>query len=250
MTAQLDQLEKKLRSQQAATAARDDYLGILAEIARQQLPCTISVKLTQLGLDISETECRANLKGLLESAKQTGTRVEVDMEGSAYTARTLALIRELRQSNIPVVAVIQAYLYRSENDVQQLLLQGTSIRLCKGAYREPPTVAFPRKSDVDRNFARLMRLLLASRLYHKIATHDPRLIEEPRRHARQLGLPKEGFEFQMLYGVRGNLQRRLVQEGYRLRIYVPFGAEWFPYFMRRLAERPANVWFAMKNLLR
>ena len=155
----------------------------------------------------------------------------------------------MRRSYSSIGAVIQAYLYRSENDVRQLIEQGTRVRLCKGAYQEPPSVAFSHKSEVDENFLRLMRLLLSSRLCHSIATHDPRMIEETCRTADEIGLPKDGFEFQMLYGVQREWQKRLVEEGHRLRIYIPFGKEWFPYFMRRLAERPANVVFAIRSLL-
>ena len=247
--ATLDHLGENVRSAEQAAAARDDYRGILEEIARQQLQCTISIKLTQLGLDLSEEQCRAHLRLLAECAQQTANFVQVDMESSAHTDRTLAIIGELRRSYSSIGAVIQAYLYRSEKDVRQLIEQGTRVRLCKGAYDEPPSLAFRHKQEVDENFLRLMRLLLSSRLCHSIATHDPRMIEETCRTAGEIGLPKDGFEFQMLYGVQREWQKRLVEQGYRLRIYIPFGKEWFPYFMRRLAERPANVVFAIRSLL-
>ena len=171
------------------------------------------------------------------------------MESSAHTEPTLALIAELRQSYSSLGAVIQSYLYRSEQDVRRLVEQGTRVRLCKGAYKELPSVAYPHKADVDANFLRLMRILLESRLYHSIATHDPRMIEETCGAAREIGLPQDGFEFQMLYGIRRDWQRRLVEQGYRLRIYIPFGKQWFPYFMRRLGERPANVLFVARGLV-
>ena len=250
LLATLDHLGEEVRAVEEAAAATDDYKQILEEIARRQLPCTISVKLTQLGLDISEEHCRAHLRLLAECAQQTGNFAQVDMESSAHTDRTLALIAELRQDYSSLGAVIQAYLYRSDQDVRRLIEQGTRARLCKGAYKEPPSVAYPHKADVDSNFVRLMRILLASRLYHSIATHDPRMIEETCRYANEIGLAKDGFEFQMLYGIRRDWQRRLVEQGYRLRIYIPFGKQWFLYFMRRLAERPANVLFAVRGMVR
>ncbi|HWP86079.1 MAG TPA: proline dehydrogenase family protein [Terriglobia bacterium] len=250
MVATLDHLGENVATLEQARAAREEYLEVLDAIRHQQLRSTISVKLTQLGMDISEEACRENLRVLVERAQQIGDFVEVDMEGSAYTDRTLAIITQLHREYPAVGAVIQAYLYRSESDVRELLRHGVSVRLCKGAYREPSTLAFPRKADVDANYLRLMRLLLASRLYHRIATHDPRMIAETRRAAEELGLMKNQFEFQMLYGVNRPLQEQLVRDGYRLRIYVPFGRAWFPYFMRRLAERPANVWFALRSIIR
>ena len=250
MLATLDHLGENVRTAEEARRARDAYLEILKAILSQRLPSTISVKLTQLGMDISESDCRENLRVLVEFAEQMGDFVEVDMEGSAYTDRTLEIITDLRANYRAVGAVIQAYLYRSEEDVKELMRRKVSVRLCKGAYNEPSTLAFPNKADVDANFLRLMRLLLESRLYHRIATHDPRMIEETRRAATELGLLKNQLEFQMLYGVNREWQNRLVEQGYRLRIYIPFGKEWFPYFMRRLAERPANAWFALKSMLR
>ena len=250
MLATLDHLGEHVASLAAAAAARDAYLETLAEIVRQQLQSNISVKLTQLGLDSSEPECLANLRSVVDYAERNGRFVRVDMESSAYTDRTLGIIAEARKSFRSVGAVIQAYLYRSEADLGKLLSQGTSVRLCKGAYDEPSSIAFPRKSDVDRNFLRLMQMLLSGGIYHAIATHDDHMIEETCRHAAKHGLSREAFEFQMLYGIRADLQDRLVQQGYRLRIYIPFGQEWFAYFMRRLAERPANLLFALRSFLR
>jgi len=254
MLATLDHLGENVTSLEQAAAARDEYLEVLREIVRSKLPATISVKLSQLGMDLSrdksDDDCRRNLRALVECAQQIGDFVEVDMEGSAYTDRTLHIITDLHQSFSAVGAVIQAYLYRSENDVKELIRHGVSIRLCKGAYNEPSTLAIPHKTEVDVNFLRLMRMLVESRLYHRIATHDPSIVEATRRTAGELGLSKDSFEFQMLYGVNRALQQQLVEDGYRLRIYVPFGRAWFPYFMRRLAERPANAWFALRSVLR
>jgi proline dehydrogenase len=256
--ATLDHLGENIATPEQARAATEAYREILEEIARQKLDCSISVKLTQLGLDVSEDQCRENLRSLVERAAELGNHVRVDMEGSAYTDRTLAMIADLRadigktsgKTRDAVGAVIQAYLYRSEQDVRRLIEQKTTVRLCKGAYMEPASLAYPHKGDVDANFLRLARMLLESRLEHSIATHDPRMIEGTCRFAEELGVGKDAFEFQMLYGIRRDLQEQIVKQGYRLRVYVPFGAEWYPYFMRRLAERPANVLFVMKGMTR
>ena len=248
--ATLDHLGENVSTAEQARASTEAYHKTLEEIARQKLDCSISVKLTQLGLDVSEDQCRENLRSLVERAAELGNHVRVDMEGSAYTDRTLGLIADLRKTHDAVGAVIQAYLYRSEQDVRRLLEQKTTVRLCKGAYLEPASLAYPHKAEVDANFLRIMRMLLESRMDHCIATHDPHMIEGTCRLAEELGVPKDVFEFQMLYGIRRDLQQRIVEQGYRLRVYVPFGAEWFPYFMRRLAERPANVLFVMKGMAR
>ena len=248
--ATLDHLGENIATPEQARAATEAYREILEEIARQKLDCSISVKLTQLGLDVSEEQCRENLRSLVERAAELGNHVRVDMEGTAYTDRTLAIIGDMRKTHEAVGAVIQAYLYRSEEDVRRLIEQKTTVRLCKGAYQEPASLAYPRKADVDENFLRLTRMLLESRMDHCIATHDPRMIEGTCRFAEELGVPKDAFEFQMLYGIRRDLQQQVVERGYRLRVYVPFGAEWFPYFMRRLAERPANVLFVLKGMAR
>jgi len=172
------------------------------------------------------------------------------MEGSVYTQRTIDLVKRVRARNPAIGTVIQSYLYRSETDVTDLLSYGCRIRLCKGAYKESPEVAYASKADVDANYVRLMKMLLSSGFYHGIATHDPRMIAATIRHAAAMQISKDDFEFQMLYGVRTDLQRRLVRDGYRVRIYIPFGQDWFPYFMRRLAERPANVGFLVRNFFR
>jgi proline dehydrogenase len=248
--ATLDHLGENVSTSNEAATAREAYVETLAEIQRQDLRSGISVKLTQLGLDVSASECAAHLEAVVRYAEDAGRFVRVDMEGSAYTERTLALVRGVSEKHRAVGTVIQAYLYRSEKDITDLISRGVSIRLCKGAYDEPASVAFPRKADVDRNYVHLMQMLLSSGLYHAIATHDPNMISATRQFASEKKLGREAFEFQMLYGIRPDLQKQLVQDGYRVRVYVPFGSEWFPYFMRRLAERPANVLFLLRNLLR
>ncbi|MBI2817056.1 MAG: proline dehydrogenase family protein [Acidobacteria bacterium] len=250
MLATLDHLGENVSTAPQAAAARDCYIETLAEIQHQEIRSGISIKLTQLGLDISEAECAANLEAVVQCAEETGSFVRVDMEGSAYTDRTLTLIKQVREKHRAVGAVIQAYLFRSEGDVRDLVSRGITIRLCKGAYNEPPSIAFASKADVDRNYAHLMRILLSNGVYHAIATHDPKMISETCRFAAECNVCKTAFEFQMLYGIRTDLQERLAHEGYRVRVYVPFGREWFAYFMRRLAERPANALFLLRNLLR
>ena len=250
IAATFDHLGENVTTLAEATAARDVYLGVLEEIAAAGIRANVSIKLTHFGMDQSEEACRENLEALAASAARHGNFVRVDMESSAYTGRTLALVREMHARHGSVGTVIQAYLYRSRSDLEDLCARKIRVRLCKGAYLEPHTVAFPRKSEVDRNFVALMELLLTRGEYPAIATHDEKMIESTRRFARERGVPAEHFEFQMLYGIRRDLQQRLVAEGYRLRLYVPFGRAWYPYFMRRLAERPANLLFLARNLLR
>jgi len=214
------------------------------------LNANVSCKLTQLGLDISVDFCEGLVLSIAERAASYDSFLRIDMEGSVYTQRTVELVKRVRAQTPVVGTVIQSYLYRSESDVHDLLSYGCRIRLCKGAYKEPSELAFPRKADVDSNYLKLMKILLSSGFYHGIATHDPRMIAETIRTAAEKKISKDDFEFQMLYGVRTDLQRRLVEDGYRVRIYVPYGLEWFPYFMRRLAERPANLSFFLRNLFR
>lgn len=246
----LDHLGENVSTIEQAAASRDAYLKALAGIADSGLGGTISIKLTQLGLDVSEPHCRENARRLAESAREMGTQVEIDMESSAYVDRTLASVRDLHALTGNVRAVIQAYLRRSEADISQLCRHQIPVRLCKGAYREPESVAFLSKSEVDASFSRLMRMLLAGGVQPAIASHDERLIRETIEVARQRKLPPDTFEFQMLYGIRRDLQKELVARGCRLRLYVPYGDAWYPYFMRRLAERPANLWFLVRNLMR
>jgi len=248
--ATLDHLGESVTSLEEAEQSRDAYLAALDRIAKLNLQATVSVKLTQLGLDFSEQECRANIGCLVERAKSMAARVEVDMESSAYVDRTITLVSGLHARYGSVRAVIQAYLHRSESDVQNLCRQSIPIRLCKGAYREGADVAFPRKKDVDANYMRLMFELFDRGTYPAIATHDEKILDRALGYIRERNIAADRFEFQMLYGVRRDLQRRLVAAGYRLRLYVPYGNAWYPYFMRRLAERPANVIFLARNLLK
>jgi proline dehydrogenase len=229
------------------------YHRLLDEIAARGLNANVSVKLTQMGLDVDETLAREVISGLVEHAARGENFVRVDMEGSPYTQRTLDVVRQLHGKNGNqgrVGAVIQAYMRRSEDDVAQLVRERIRIRLCKGAYQEPPELAFQKMAEVNENYIRLMKMLLTSGVYHGIATHDETMIAATVEFARAQNIPADAFEFQMLYGIRRDLQRKLVNEGWRMRVYIPFGAEWYPYFMRRLAERPANAFFVLKNLFR
>lgn len=249
--ATLDHLGESVRRAEEAVAAAQAYVEALDAIAAAGVESTVSLKLTQLGLDVSESLCRANLTRVVERAKRHGNFVRIDMESSAYTQRTLDLFKQLWASgHRNVGVVIQAYLYRSASDVDELIRLGARVRLCKGAYAEPPTVAFPRKGDVDANFARLMERLLSEGNYPAIATHDERLIRRAIDFARAQGIAPGRFEFQLLYGIRGDLQERLASEGYHVRVYVPYGQQWYPYLVRRLAERPANLLFFAGAALR
>ncbi len=247
----LDFLGENVTSLDQAAQSRDAYLSALAEIERASLPATVSIKLTQFGLNFSEQTCHNNVSELVDRARQMNTRIEIDMESSEYTDRTLQMVVKLHDRYAGHVrAVIQAYLYRSAADIRMLSERQIPVRLCKGAYREPSSVAFPRKADVDANYVKLMRALLDSGAYPAIASHDEKIIREALRHIREQKVAPDRFEFQMLYGIRRDLQRRLGRQGFQLRLYVPYGDAWYPYFMRRLAERPANVLFLARNLLR
>jgi proline dehydrogenase len=246
----LDHLGENVTSLAEAEASRDVYLRLLGEIAGQKIDANVSIKLTQFGIDISEDACGRNVEQLVRRARELNTFVRIDMESSDYTERTLQLVTHLHAQHAAVGTVIQAYLHRSEKDVEMLCRRGIRVRLCKGAYLEPAEVAYQAKADVDRNFVHLMKILLAAGPYPAIATHDEKMINETKSFARSRQIAPETFEFQMLYGIRRDLQRRLVAEGYRLRLYVPFGKAWYPYFMRRLAERPANVAFLARNFFR
>jgi len=248
--ATLDHLGESVTSLAEAEQSRDAYLAALDQIAQLNLEATVSVKLTQLGLDFSDAACRSNMECLVSRAKSIGRMVEVDMESSAYVDRTLTVVSDLHSRYAAVRAVVQAYLYRSEGDIHNLCKLSIPVRLCKGAYREGSDVAFARKKDVDDNYARLMFQLFDRGTYPAIATHDERILERAIGYIRERRITADRFEFQMLYGVRRDVQRRLVSEGYRLRLYVPYGDAWYPYFMRRLAERPANVLFLARNLLK
>jgi proline dehydrogenase len=250
MMATLDFLGENVSTAADAQKARDAYIEVFDRIAQEKLHANVSCKLTQLGLDLSAEFCEGLVLSIVEHAAAQDNFLRVDMESSVYTQRTVELVKRVRSQAPAVGTVIQSYLYRSEVDVTDLLSYGCRIRLCKGAYKEPEEVAFASKADVDANYIKLMRLLLPSGFYHGIATHDPRMIAETIRWAAEKKISKEDFEFQMLYGVRTDLQRQLVRDRFRVRVYIPYGRDWFPYFMRRLAERPANLVFFLRNLLR
>ena len=228
---------------------------MLDEIAKRQLNANVSLKLTHMGLDVDEELARELVAGLVAKAASMTPRnfVRVDMEGSPYTQRTLDFVHELHRvpGNAGAVgAVIQSYMRRAEADIGKLLADRIRVRLCKGAYKEPEEIAFQKKEEVDANYVRLMKLLMKSGVYHGLATHDEKIINQAKMFATEENIPRDAFEFQMLYGIRRDLQQRLVRDGWRMRVYIPFGTEWYPYFMRRLAERPANAFFLARNLLR
>jgi proline dehydrogenase len=245
--AALDHLGENVTMLEEAARAEGAYEAALDAVAERKLPATVSIKMTQFGLDLSEAACLENVLRLTAKAKATGSRVEIDMESSRYTDRTLEIAQAASEAG-PVRCVIQAYLHRSQADDARLNRHAIPVRLCKGAYDEPDTVAYPSKADVDRHYVQLMRRLLEEGAYPAIATHDPRILDEAAAYARARGIGPERFEFQMLYGIRRDLQRKLLAGGFRLRLYVPYGAAWYPYFMRRLAERPANVTFIARSL--
>jgi len=246
----LDYLGESVSSEAEARAAAATALGIFDRIAAENLDANVSIKLTQMGLDISESLCEELVWSIVERAAGYRNFVRIDMEGSAYTERTVAICKRLRARSPSVGVVLQSYLRRTEQDARDLVAMGCRIRLCKGAYREPADVAYPEKSDVDANYIRVMQLLQLSGIYHGIATHDPRMIAATQEFVAQHDINRDHFEFQMLYGIRTDLQERLIREGFRVRVYVPFGKDWFPYFMRRLAERPANVIFFLRHTFR
>jgi proline dehydrogenase len=248
--ASLDHLGESVTSIEEAHNSRDAYLCALDQIAALKLNATVSVKLTQLGLDFSEADCESNVEQLVIRAKEIGTGVEIDMESIGYVDRTLGIVRRMHDRHGHVRAVIQAYLRRSEGDIRDLCRKRIPVRLCKGAYQESANVAFPRKQDVDRNYAALMRILFTDGIQAAIASHDEEIVQQAIDLAKEQKLGADRFEFQMLYGIRRDLQRRLIGEGFHLRLYVPYGDAWYPYFMRRLAERPANVLFLIRNLVK
>lgn len=250
MTVALDYLGENVTQPHEAATIRDTYVELLGEIARRSLHCYVSLKLTALGLDITREECLSNLREILKAAQQHGLFVRLDMEGSDYTQTTIDIVEQMYcdEGFKNVGVVIQAYLYRSDADINRLNQLGVSVRLCKGAYKEPPTIAFARKSDVDRNYVALAKKLLAWGHYPALATHDSEIIDGTKAWTKKHHISPHRFEFQMLYGVRRDLQERLVREGYNMRVYVPFGDAWYPYLMRRMAERPANLLFVLKAL--
>ncbi len=249
-----DQLGESVTNEAEARAAKDGYLRALDAIATNQVSSQLSLKLTQMGLDIRTDLCLANVHEILTRAREVGTLVTIDMEDSKHTQITLDVFKQLRAEFDNVGIVIQSYLYRSEQDFKDLMALDANIRLCKGAYKEPATVAFPRKKDVDANLIKLAQLFFDSvhthRAYLDLATHDEKIIRWAKQYVAMHNIPRQRFEFQMLYGIRSDLQRQLAAEGYTMRVYVPCGTHWYPYFMRRLAERPANVIFLVSNLFR
>ena len=250
MHVSLDHLGENVSDAREAKSAARDYITILDTIKQTGVDANISIKLTALGLDISQELCEENVCNILENAGEYPIFVRIDMEGSAYTEQTVDITLRMHQQFEHVGTVIQSCLYRSKQDVEQLIAQGVRIRLVKGAYQEPKEVAFQNKSDVDHNYVQLMMMLLLKGNYPALATHDEAIINAACKYARDHGISKEAFEFQMLYGIRRDLQEKLVSQGYNMRIYVPYGSQWYPYLMRRLAERPANLMFVISNALR
>lgn len=267
INATLDHLGEHTTNPDEARTATEDILMIFSAIQRVGVRANVSIKLTQIGLALDEALCIENLQRILQCARDSGSFVRIDMEDSPWVDTTLGLYRKMRFDygfeNVGVV--IQSYLYRSEEDVRKIAAEGGRVRLCKGAYKESPEIAYPKKSDVDESFDRLARILMdGSKMTGSpelsengfipplpaLATHDPKRIEKAKQYAASIGFPKRALEFQMLHGIRRDLQEQLAAEGYPVRVYVPYGTEWYPYFTRRLAERPANVWFFLSNLVR
>jgi proline dehydrogenase len=246
----LDLLGENVSDAAEARGAARNYIDVLDSIKQHSIDANISVKLTALGLDISQDLCEQNMRMILEYARELNIFVCIDMEGSDYTERTVDITLRLHQEFSLVGTVIQAYLYRSKEDIDRLIEQGVRVRLVKGAYKEPPTIAFQDKAEVDRNYVQLMMMLLARGNFPAIASHDEPIIDSACKFVRDHGISKSAFEFQMLYGIRRDLQDKLVKQGYNMRVYVPYGSQWYPYLMRRMAERPANLMFVMSNMLR
>jgi proline dehydrogenase len=255
ITVSIDNLGENVTNVEEARASAQLYHQLLDQIAARKLEANVSLKLTHMGLDVDGQLARELVTGLVQKAAGMSPPnfVRVDMEGSPYTQRTLDFVHELHR--MPghagrVGTVIQSYMLRAEADIEKLLAAGIRIRLCKGAYKEAPEIAFQKKSDVDANYIKLMKVLMKSGIYHGLATHDENIINDAKAFAIRENIPRAAFEFQMLHGIRRDLQQGLVRDGWRVRVYIPFGTEWYPYFMRRLAERPANVFFIAKNMLR
>ncbi len=247
----LDSLGESVRSEAAAIAAASLYHQLLDAIAAETLDANVSVKLTGVGMDVSPSLAEKTVGDIVAHAARLGNFVRIDMEGSAYTEATVTLTEHLHAQHPGAVGtVLQAYLLRTGDDAARLLRQSIRIRLCKGAYKEPPAIAFADKADVDRNYVKLMETMLPSGVFCGMATHDEAMVEATESFATARGIAKSAFEFQMLFGVRRDLQRDLVARGYGVRVYLPFGTDWYPYFMRRLAERPANVLFLIRNLFK
>ena len=251
----MDHLGESVCDEPSALEAADEYLNILEKIKPEPNGnITVSLKLTQMGLDISDKFCADNIRRIMDKVKGYKKKLTIDMEDTPYTDRTLNIYTTLlKEGFVGTGIVIQAYLRRSEADIRSLLPLGPRIRLCKGAYKEPSKVAFPKKADVDSNYTNLLAIMfskdaLAKGTYPEVASHDEAIIKWTLNHVKQNHIPADKFEFQMLYGIRRDLQEKIVKEGYQMRVYLPYGTHWYPYFMRRLAERPANVWFMVKNM--
>jgi len=251
-TASFDHLNESVASAAETLEEVREYQRVLGAIDKTDISSNVSIKLTQFGLEIDAELAYRNARTVVDDAARRANFVRIDMEGSDVTQKTIDLFKRLRgEFGVNDVGIVlQSYLRRTFDDAQDLLKLPARIRLCKGAYNEPPEVAFPEKKDVDKNYIRVMHVLLSSGVYHGMATHDPHMIDATIDFAKREGISKEAFEFQMLYGVRRDLQRQLAKDGYNMRVYVPYGKHWYPYFMRRLAERPANIWFVLKNLLK
>jgi proline dehydrogenase len=249
MNVSIDYLGESVRDRQMAESVVEEYLRVLPAMAQRGLDVQVSLKLTQLGLDIDEAFCKQNLERIVQQAGDVGGFVRIDMENSVYTQRTLDLFYSLHDRYPNLGVVIQAYLYRSEADIQQLVGCRASVRLCKGAYAEPASVAYPKRRQVDEAYRRLMRNLLLHGHRPAIATHDESIIRDAIAFSRENNMPPQRFEFEMLYGIRRDLQEQLVAQGYQMRVYVPYGEAWYPYFTRRLAERPANLFFFLRHVL-
>jgi proline dehydrogenase len=251
-TASFDHLNESVDNPDEANKEVEEYLRILQQIEEKRVRSNVSIKLTQFGLELDPELAYKNARRVVVDAQQRGNFVRVDMEGSNVTQVTIDIFKRLRSEFDlnDVGIVLQSYLRRTYDDAKELVKLPARIRICKGAYSEPPEVAFPDKKDVDDNYVKVMQLLLSSGVYHGIATHDPKMIDATIDFATREGIGKEKFEFQMLYGIRRDLQRQLARDGFNMRVYVPYGKHWYPYFMRRLAERPANIWFVMKNVLK
>ena len=252
ITGTLDLLGESVTNEQEAREARDEYLRMLDRIEQQGLDANVSLKLTAMGLDISEDLCAGIMHEILERAQRYGTFVRLDMESSEYTERTLRLFEDRLYPSYRehVGIVLQSYLYRTMADVERANALNARVRLCKGAYKEPASVAFADKADVDANFVKCMQALMRDGNYPGIATHDPAMIDAAKQFAASEGIASDRFEFQMLYGIRRDVQEALVRDGYRMRVYIPYGTQWYPYLMRRLAERPANLAFITGNIVR
>lgn len=247
-SATLDVLGESVADRPSAERAAAEYVAAIERIASEGLEANVSLKLTQTGLDLGIEECVSIIGPVVEAGRRHAIFVRIDMESSAYTESTLEIVRRLRGAGYDVGPVIQAYLHRSRADAERLAAERVRTRICKGAYAEPSEVAMHERDEIGASFVELCRILLEADAYPGVATHDPAMVEAVAGLARERAIGPDRFEFQMLYGIRRDLQRRLLERGYRLRVYVPYGQEWYPYFMRRLAERPANVWFVMRTI--